>query len=105
MGKKRILQPAPKHTDHQFMNLCFQIFAVYPFFMGRIGAGRVGFTGTSEFCPPLNGGHGYDFTSSVGHLRLDSVGLLVYDGMCTIFGAPMLYFRSLWTMPTMPRRV
>jgi hypothetical protein len=31
--------------------------------------------------PCLNGGHGYDFASSMGHLMLDSVKLLVYDSM------------------------
>jgi hypothetical protein len=31
----------------------------------------------------LNEGHDYNFTSSVGHPRLDSVELLVYDGICT----------------------
>jgi hypothetical protein len=31
----------------------------------------------------LNGGHGYGFASSVGHPWLESIGLLVYDGMCT----------------------
>jgi hypothetical protein len=31
--------------------------------------------------PCLNEGHDYEFTSSVGHPRLDSVRLLVYDGM------------------------
>jgi hypothetical protein len=30
----------------------------------------------------LNGGHGYDFASSVGHPRSGSVRLLVYDSMC-----------------------
>jgi hypothetical protein len=29
--------------------------------------------------PYLNGGHDYGFTSSVGHPRLDSVGLIIYD--------------------------
>jgi hypothetical protein len=34
----------------------------------------------------LNGGHGYGFASSVGHLRSDSVWLLVYDNMHTYLG-------------------
>jgi hypothetical protein len=53
--------------------------------------------------PCLNGGHAYGFVSSVGHPRLDLVGLLVYDGMYAISRAPMLYYRSLGTMPTLPR--
>jgi hypothetical protein len=36
--------------------------------------------------PCLNGGHGYSFASNVGHLRLNSIGLLVYDGMRTYSG-------------------
>jgi hypothetical protein len=41
--------------------------------------------------PCSNEGHDYGFASSVGHLRSDSVGLLVYDdGMLIIFGAPVL---------------
>jgi hypothetical protein len=51
--------------------------------------------------PYLNGGNGYGFTSSVGHPRSDLVGLLVYDGMCTISGAPVLYYRSLETVPSL----
>jgi hypothetical protein len=31
----------------------------------------------------LEWGHNYGFASRVSHLRSDSVGLLVYDGMCT----------------------
>jgi hypothetical protein len=34
----------------------------------------------------MDWGHGYDFTSSVSHPRLDSVGLLVYDGMWQCLG-------------------
>jgi hypothetical protein len=36
------------------------------------------------FCdnaPCLNGGHDYGFANSVGHLRLNSIELLVYEGM------------------------
>jgi hypothetical protein len=51
--------------------------------------------------PFTNGGHGYGFSSSVRHSRSNSVGLLVYDGMCTIFGAPLLYYRSLRTTLTL----
>jgi hypothetical protein len=36
-----------------------------------------------------------------GHMRSDSVMLLVYDGMRIISGAPVLYYRSLGTAPTM----
>jgi len=36
--------------------------------------------------PCLNRGHGYDFASSVGHLRLELVRLLVYDSMRTYPG-------------------
>jgi len=53
--------------------------------------------------PCLNGGHDDGFVSSVGHQSLDSVGLLVYHGMHTIYGAPMLYYRSLWTARTPPK--
>jgi hypothetical protein len=41
--------------------------------------------------------YGYSFASNVGHSRLDSVGLLVFDGMRTIFEAPVLCYRSLRT--------
>jgi hypothetical protein len=40
-----------------------------------------------------NGGHGYDFDSSVGHPKLNSIELLVYDDMCTISKALVLYYR------------
>jgi len=40
--------------------------------------------------PFTNGGHGDDFASSVGYMKSDSVGLLVYDGICTISGALVL---------------
>jgi hypothetical protein len=49
-------------------------------------------------------GHSYGFASSVGHPRSDSVGLQVYDSMHKISGAPMLYYRSLGTMLTLPKR-
>jgi hypothetical protein len=45
--------------------------------------------------------HGYEFASSMGHPRLDSVGLLVCDGMHIISGAPMLYYRSLMIASTL----
>jgi hypothetical protein len=51
--------------------------------------------------PCLNGGHGYDFASSVGHSRSNSVGLLVYDGIHTISGVLVLYYKSLETTPTL----
>jgi hypothetical protein len=63
--------------------------------------------GSNEFfvnsAPFTNVGHGYGFASSVDHPRLNLVGLLVYDGMCTIFGVPVLYYRSLGTVPTLPK--
>jgi hypothetical protein len=37
----------------------------------------------------LNGDHGYGFSSSVGHLKLDLNRLLVYDDMHTISGASL----------------
>jgi hypothetical protein len=40
--------------------------------------------------PCLNGSHDYGFPSSMGHPRSDSIWLLVYDGMHTIFGAPVV---------------
>jgi hypothetical protein len=49
----------------------------------------IGFGSTDYFvirAPCLNGGHGYKFASSVCHPRLDSVGLLVYEDMCTYPG-------------------
>jgi hypothetical protein len=49
----------------------------------------------------LEWGQGYDFASSIGNLRSDSVGLLVYDSMRTIFGVSMLYYRSFRTAPTL----
>jgi hypothetical protein len=52
-----------------------------------------------------NGGHGYSFASTVGHSRLDSVELLVYDGMRTISEVPVYYYRSLGTAPTLLKRV
>jgi len=36
--------------------------------------------------PYLNGGHGYNFASNMGHPRSDLVDLLVYDGMRTYPG-------------------
>jgi hypothetical protein len=39
--------------------------------------------------PCLNWGHNYGFTNSVRHPRSDSIGLLVYDGMRIISGAPV----------------
>jgi len=48
--------------------------------------------------------HGYGFTSSMGYLRSDSIGLLVYDGMCTISGSPVLYYKSLGIALTLPMR-
>jgi hypothetical protein len=53
--------------------------------------------------PCLNGGYDYDFASNMGHLRLDSVWLLVYVNMRTISEAPVLYYRSLGTASILPR--
>jgi hypothetical protein len=55
--------------------------------------------------PYLNEGHSYGFASNVGHTRSDSVGLLVFDGMRIVFGAPMLYNRPLKIVPTLLGRV
>jgi hypothetical protein len=46
-----------------------------------IGLGSNGHFVTGTPC--LNRGHDYDFANRVGHLRSDSVGLLIYDDMCT----------------------
>jgi len=48
-------------------------------------------------------GHSYDFASIMGHPRLDSVGLIIYDDIHTIFGTLVLYYRFIRTMPTLPR--
>jgi hypothetical protein len=45
----------------------------------------------------MNGGHNYGITRNVGYLKLDLVGLLVYDGMLTMSMSPMLYYRSFGT--------
>jgi hypothetical protein len=45
-------------------------------------------------------GHHYTFASSVGYLRSDSVGLLELF----VSGALVLYYGSLGTAPTLPRR-
>jgi hypothetical protein len=66
------------------------------------GFGSNGCFVTDTLC--LNGDHGNGFANSVGHRRSNSVGLLVYDTMCTIFETPILYYRSLRTTPTLPRR-
>jgi hypothetical protein len=50
--------------------------------MMGLGSNNCFVTGT----PYLNGGYDYGFTSSVGHPRSDSVGLLVYDSMHTYQG-------------------
>jgi hypothetical protein len=42
--------------------------------------------------------------SSVGQLKSNSVGLLVYDSMHIISGALVLSYRSLGITSTMPRR-
>jgi hypothetical protein len=64
-----------------------------------IGLGSNGCFVTGAPC--LNEGHSYGFASSVAHPRSDLVRLLVYDGMHTFLGAPVLYYRSLGTAPTL----
>jgi hypothetical protein len=54
--------------------------------------------------PFTNGGNDFGFDNSVGHLRSDSAELLVYDGMCTISGASVLYYRSIEIAPTLPEK-
>jgi hypothetical protein len=48
-----------------------------------------------------NGGQGYSFATSMCHSRSNLVWLLVYDGMCRISRAPILYYRCLWIGPTL----
>lgn len=48
--------------------------------------------------PCLNG---VRVTSSIGNSRSNSVDLLVYDDMRTIFGVSVLYYRSFRTVPTL----
>jgi hypothetical protein len=54
----------------------------------------------------MDGHYRMDVISGVGHLRSDSVVLLV---LCTVqyamFGAPALYYRSLGIVSTLLRRV
>jgi len=52
--------------------------------------------------PFMNRGHHYGFASSVGHPRSNSVRLLVNDGIRTIYGAPVLYYRTIGTASTLP---
>jgi hypothetical protein len=69
-------------------------------FMFELGSSGYFVTGT----PFMNMGHDYSFSSSVSYPRSDSVRLVVYDGMCTIFGALVLYYRSLETTLTLWKR-
>jgi hypothetical protein len=55
--------------------------------------------------PYLNRGHNYEFANSVGHPRSNSIGLLIYDGICTIYEAPMLYYKSLGIALTLLWRI
>jgi hypothetical protein len=48
-------------------------------------------------------GHGYGFVNRMGHLRLDSFGLLVNDSIRTISGAPVLYYKSFGITLTLPK--
>jgi hypothetical protein len=65
----------------------------------------LGFNGCFVTSSPFtNEGHSYGFVSNVNHSRLDSIRLLIYDSMRTIFGAPVLYYKSLGTTPTLSGR-
>jgi hypothetical protein len=55
---------------------------IYDFVMMSLGSNSCFVTNA----PCLNEGHGYGFASNVGHLRWDSVRLLVYDVTHTIYG-------------------
>jgi hypothetical protein len=70
---------------------------IYDYVMMSLVSNDSFVTGT----PCLNMGHCYIFASSVGRLRSNLVGLLVYDGMRTISRTPMLYYRSLGTASTL----
>jgi hypothetical protein len=59
-------------------------FIVKSLWYVMIGLRSNGYLVTSAPC--LNKGHSYNFVSSVGHLKSDLVGLLVYDGTCTYLG-------------------
>jgi len=72
---------------------------IYNYVMMGFGSNGCFVTGA----PCLNWGHGYNFASSLGYPRLDLIGPLVYDGMHTISGAPVLYYRSIRTGPTLSR--
>jgi hypothetical protein len=53
---------------------------------------------------PMNGHYRMDVISGVGHLRSDSVVLLVlYTICCAMAGALALYYRSLETVSTLMR--
>jgi hypothetical protein len=53
--------------------------------------------------PFANESHSYGFASSICHLRSGSVGLLVNDGMYTIFRAPVLCYKSIGIASTLLR--
>jgi hypothetical protein len=76
------------------------VIEIYFYFIMGFGYNDCFVTGA----PYTNEGYGYGFASSGVHLMSNSVGLLVYDVMCTISRAPMLYYRSLRTTPTLPGR-
>jgi predicted glycosyltransferase involved in capsule biosynthesis len=78
-----------------------KVTKIYDYVMMGIGSNNCFVTGT----PCLNEGHSYSFSSSAGYSRSDSVGLLVYDDIRTIFRASVLYYMSLGTTPTLPGRV
>jgi hypothetical protein len=71
---------------------------IYDYVM--MGLGSNGCFVTITLC--LNEGHIYGFASSVGPPRSDSIRLLVYEGMRTIFGVLVLYYRPLETVLTLP---
>jgi hypothetical protein len=65
----------------------------YNYVMMSIGSNSCFVTGA--LC--LNGGNSYDFANSVGHPMSNSVRLLIYNGIRTISGRLVLYYRSLGT--------
>jgi len=72
--------PTIIHVNHM-------VKEIYDYVIMNLGSNGYFMTGALY----SNEGHDYGFTSSVGHLRSDSVGQLVYDdGIRTIFGAPVL---------------
>jgi hypothetical protein len=52
----------------------------------------------------LNKGHGFNFASSMSYSRSDSIRQLVYEGMRTLFGESVLYYRSFGISSTLSGR-